>query len=173
MAILIYSLFLFCFALFLHLIIWKVCIPKRQAKTLFQILIGILIIGLVVLEKLSPFFLIFGLTPPSRVIEYLHISLFYSSLAIAYLITYSAIEVDSPSLIMMMAIAKTGSNGLDRNKFEQTMTDDLLIMPRIRDLVIDKMIYLEGDRYRLSTKGLIVARIFVYYRKILIAGKGG
>ena len=30
------------------------------------------------------------------------------------------------------------------------MNDDLLVIPRVRDLITDKMAYIDGDKYRLT-----------------------
>lgn len=89
------------------------------------------------------------------------------------MITYSAIEADSPSLVMVMAIANAGPDGMDAREFEATLNDDLLIKPRVADLITDKMAYKEGNRYRLTGKGLLFANIFIYYRMLLRAPKGG
>ena len=89
------------------------------------------------------------------------------------MITYSAIEVDSPSLVMINAIAKAGKEGLDEKLFYQMMNGDILIKPRINDLLNDKMAYLEGYKYKLTPKGRLLVRIFILYRKLLNAPKGG
>lgn len=89
------------------------------------------------------------------------------------MITYSAIEADSPSLVMIRAVAKAGSGGLNKKEFEKTMNDDLLVIPRVRDLLNDKMAYIDGEKYRLTPKGFLFARLFVLSRKILNAPKGG
>lgn len=74
---------------------------------------------------------------------------------------------------MVMTIARAGSKGLDKKSFDQLITDDVLIKPRIRDLVVDKMVFIDKDKYRLTPKGVIFAKIFIIYRKLLKASKGG
>jgi hypothetical protein len=111
---------------------------------------------------------------PNTLSEFLHIFLFVTSFTLAYMITYSALEADSPSLVMIMSIANAGPKGLPQEKFKQLMTDEMLIVPRIRDLLRDKMVYVEGKKYKLTTKGLVSAWIFIVYRHILnISQKGG
>jgi hypothetical protein len=111
---------------------------------------------------------------PKAISDYLHIFLFFTSFTLAYLITYSALEADSPSLVLIMSIANAGTNGLPKEQFEQLVTDDVLILPRIRDLLRDKMISVEEGRYNLTSKGLVFVRIFIIYRQILkISQKGG
>jgi hypothetical protein len=92
----------------------------------------------------------------------------------AYLITYSAVEVDSPSLIMTMAIHKAGKNGLPVDVFKNSMTDEILVIPRVNDLVQDKIAVLKKNIYKLSFKGMILAKIFNSYRSLLrLEDKGG
>lgn len=157
-------------AFVIHLIVWRIRVPKRQTKTLLQIFFAVLILGLLVLQN-TPSAL--GFSPLDSFAEYLHISLFFISITLAYMITYSALEADSPSLVMIMTIARAGSDGLSKEAFEHSMNDDLLVKPRIRDLILDQMAYLEGDKYRVTVKGALFARIFIFYRKLLNAPKGG
>lgn len=111
---------------------------------------------------------------PDTLSEYLHIFLFVTSFTLAYMITYSALEADSPSLVMIMSIANAGPNGLPKEQFEQLMTDEMLSIPRIRDLLRDKMIFVEKGKYKLTLKGLVFVHIFIVYRHILnISQKGG
>lgn len=173
MKVLFWGSALFCLAFSLHLIVWKVHIPERQIKVLLQIFFGTSIIGLLSLWAVSNFIAVFSIYVPKFFSEYLHIMLFLTSLTLAYMITYSGIEVDSPSLVMIMLIANAGPNGLDEKEFAKIMTDDLLVKPRVKDLILDRMVYLDGNKYRLTPKGLLLAHIFIFYRKILNAGKGG
>jgi hypothetical protein len=89
------------------------------------------------------------------------------------MITYSAIEADSPSLIIIMKIHKAGNSGLARESLESVMNDRILIEPRLRDLLIDKMAAFEEGKYRLRKKGVLIAGLFRFYRAIIKAGKGG
>lgn len=164
---------MFFTAFILQLIVWRVSLPKRQTKVLLGIFFGTLFAGLLTL-KIAPISIPgMAVYAPRYTLEYLHISISFISLTLAYMITYSAIEADSPSFMMLRAVAKAGPEGLDEKEFEKTMDDDLLVIPRIKDLVTDKMAYIDGEKYRLTAKGLLFARLFILFRKILNAPKGG
>lgn len=167
------GIFLFCLSLISHIIVWKIYLPKRQTKVILQIFFGVLVVGLFVFWAVPHAVLALGLYAPEGFLEYLHISLFFISLTLAYMITYSAIEVDSPSLVMVITVAKAGIDGLDKEEFEKMMTDDFLVVPRVRDLVNDKMVYTDAYGYKLTAKGFLMARLFVLYRRLLNAQKGG
>ncbi|MFQ5861548.1 MAG: hypothetical protein ACE5IC_00320 [Candidatus Brocadiales bacterium] len=173
MRVLFWGSAIFCASFFLHLVIWKVRLPKRQSKALFQIFFGVLVASISILWGTSAFLANRESSAPGSHLEYLHICLFFTSLTLAYILTYVAVEVDSPSLVMVMSIAMAGSEGLDEKRFNQRMTDDLLIKPRIRDLVHDELIYMEGNKYKLTSKGFLVVRIFSLYRRLLNAEIGG
>lgn len=173
MNVLFWSIFLFCVAFLLHVLIWKIRLPKRQTRTLLQIFFGTLLVGLFTLWS-AKFILQIEVSMPGNCSEYLHIALFVTSLTLAYMITYSALEADSPSLVMVMRIAKAGTDGLEKTRFNQLMTDDILIIPRIQDLLRDKMVYVKGGKYKLTAKGVLFARIFMIYRQLLnVHRKGG
>lgn len=173
MRVLLYGLFLFFLSFTLQLIIWKVHLPKRQTKALLLVFFSTMLGGLICIYLFSNYTAILRTFSLDFIYEYFHIALFFISLTLAYMITYSAIEADSPSLVMIRAVARAGAEGLDKREFEKTMNNELLIVPRVRDLVTDKMAYMEGDKYRLTLKGVLFASIFIVYRKILNAGKGG
>jgi len=174
MTILFWGSALFVFAFLVHLILWKVRLPKRQTKAILQIFFSVLFMGIIVLWNMPNDSALWGITPPSGLPEYIHISLFFISLTLAYMITYSAIEADSPSLVIVTTIANAGQNGLDKQKFDELMNDDILVKPRIRDLLLNKMVEMAEDRYILTSKGVLFARIFIVYRKIMnVSRKGG
>lgn len=174
MVVLFWGCILLFSALFMQILVWKIRIPRRQAKSLLVIFFVIFIIASIFIFIAPKTFLIFDIPVPQNVIEYLHISFFYFTFTMAYLITYSAVEVDSPSLIMTMAIQKAGKKGLPIESFEASMTDELLLIPRAQDLVHDQIAILEDGTYRLTPKGRILAKIFNYYRSFLcIKDKGG
>ncbi len=173
MLVLIYSLLLFSTAFIFHIVLWKIRLPKRQTKVLLQIFFGTLMIGILSLNSISLLIPGFDNLIPMKPPEYLHICLIFISLTLSYMITYSALEADSPTLVMVMTIEKAGQEGLDKKEFDQRLNDDILIKPRIRDLITDKMAYLDREKYKLTSKGVLFARIFILYRRLLNAPKGG
>ena len=164
---------MFLTALFLHVGIWQVYLPKRQTKVFLSIFFGILSGGSVLLFCYSGKIAIFGIHPPSSLIEYCRIWLYFVSLVLAYMITYSAVEADSPSLLIILRIAKAGETGCDRHLVENGLDNSLLIQPRLNDLLVDKMARLEAGKYQLEPKGVLMARLFILYRSIMGLGKGG
>jgi hypothetical protein len=160
-------------AFLIHIVVWKIHLPQRQTRALLVIFFGTLLVGLVLLGS-AQYLWRAQFPTPETLPEYLHIALFVTAFTLAYIITYSALEADSPSLVMILRIAAAGASGLPKEHFERQMTDELLIMPRIRDLLRDRLVSTEAGKYHLTPKGVLFARIFIVYRRILnISQKGG
>lgn len=173
MSVLAYTIILFTVAFFIHLIIWKICLPRNQTRALVLIFSAILIFGILLLKISLDQVNAFDLVIFKTIYGYLQLCLLFVSLTLAYIVTYSGLEVDSPSLVMVMKIAQAGPHGLNKNILEANMNDDLLVLPRLRDLLSARMVYLDRGKYKLKGAGLLVARIFVVYRKLLKLEKGG
>lgn len=106
--------------------------------------------------------------------ERLALILFYASMVLAYIVTYSAIEVDSPSLAMIIQIADSGADGIEKERLLSLFTDDYLIVPRVDDLVHGGALFYAEGKYYLTRKGRLFLDPLVFYRKYLLkAPKGG
>lgn len=155
----------------LHLVIWKTKLPKRQTKAILFILFGGLALALCGFV-LYPSFSFFSVPVP-RGPELLSVALYVTAFTLAYMITYSAIEADSPTLVMIRTIAAAGDKGIARDDFFATLSDAVLVDPRLQDLITDRMAVLAEGQYRLTAKGRLFASIFTNYRSLLGLGKGG
>lgn len=159
---------IFFAALLLQLAVWKISLPRRQAKALGLLLLLVSLAGLAALLVLPSLPL-----RPQTVPEFAHLALYLISFNLAYLITYSAIEVDSPSLLIIGRIAGAGPGGIDSAALREGLDDGTMVKPRLQDLVSDRMAVLENGRYNLLPKGAALAFVFFNFRRLLKAGKGG
>lgn len=173
MGVLLYGSLIFALAFVLHVVWWKIHLPARQTKVLLILFFGSVFVGSFILHRYALKISIFGLHPPSDASEYVQLVIYFASLTVAYMITYSAIEADSPSLLIVMRISDAGCSGLSRQVLTGDMDDSVLVEPRIKDLLIDKMAVMRGEKYLLTTKGLLMARLFTFYRDLMRADKGG
>lgn len=115
-----------------------------------------------------------GVPTPVHASEYLHILIFLVSITIGYIILYPGFEVDVPSLIIVNTIAKAGSEGIEKEKLYDCVNDDILIIPRLQDLLLDKMAYIDQGKYRLTLKGATMVKIIMCFRKLQrLEKKGG
>ena len=161
-----FGLGLFILSLIIQVIILRIHIPKRQMAFLFNLFIVILVLGIS-----GNFFLKYSdIVSGSRLLsipETMHVILFFVSMVLAYLLAYSAVEADSPSLLITMTIYKTGSEGIGEEKLMKTLDMDRFFESRISRLVEDKMIELKDGKYRVAPKGRLAMNIVIGYRKIM------
>lgn len=162
-----FTIGVFLFAFLLHIVIWRIRIPRRQTEALLLIFIITFALGVFFLDRI---------VLPSKVAlwrAYLEISVFYLSLVIAYLLSYPAIAALSPSLVICDIISRSKTHGVSKSDVELLLNDEVLIKPRIEDLVNDNMVCYSDGKYRLAKKGRLLVSIFVLFRNILRIPKGG
>ncbi|MFH0753292.1 MAG: hypothetical protein V2A70_01855 [Candidatus Omnitrophota bacterium] len=173
MKVISWAMFIFCTTLAVHLVIWRVSLPKSGIKTLLKLFFGMLFMFVLLLWGLSLFWADFRQLAPDSFLEYLSVFLLVTSMALAYTITYSAVEAESPSITLVMMIAGSGRTGFLQKDLKGLLTDEVLVIPRIEELIDEKMIRLDGDKYRLTAKGSIFVSPFVLYRELMGLKKGG
>lgn len=164
MDILFCGIILLLAAFLIHFFIWKFRLPKHHTKALLAIFALVYLCNIIV-------FLIF--LAFHSYYDFIQFSLLFVSLTLVYISSYSAVEVDSPSLSMLLIIAEAGPEGLPKEKLYDIMTDAFLVKPRIIDLVNDKILFLDKDKYKVTRKGAVIAKMFILSRSLLKTPKGG
>src|SRR5689334_25439329 len=96
-------------ALAIHFIAWRVRVPRRATKTLMAIAAGGLLVVLCIGWRWTP---AFGWE------EVLYASSLYGAIAVCYILTYTAIEGDSPTLSLVHYIAASGESGRALSEIE-------------------------------------------------------
>jgi predicted transcriptional regulator len=155
-------------ALLLHLLVWRIRLPKYQAKSLVYCFAVIFCIGLFANYFLHDGSSIFYL---QSLDQYLAVTLFYFATMAAYIITYSAVEVDSPSLLVLLILQN--EKVVTLKSIGEDLNDDVLLRPRVDDLVRDGLLMQKDNRYHLTEKGRGLGQLFVFFRSCLRAEKGG
>ena len=152
---------LFAAAFCLHLALWRIRAPRRQIKALLRLFYGSLAAALLLgwAARLP----VFRFAPAEAV----HLLLFFTGLTLSYIITYSAVQVDSPSLMIVSLIAAEGEAGLGRDTLLAQLTDDLLVRPRIEDLVRDEVVTFDRGVYRMRRRGGRFLALIVGWRRIM------
>lgn len=173
MKVLFWGVLIIAIALAAHLIVWRAPRVKTNMYLLLKIFMGALLLSIVSIACLSRVSSSFKALAPEGFLEYLHIILFVMAVTFAYLITYSAVEASSPSVMMVLAIAKYGAAGMEKGEFDAMMSDAALVVPRLRDLVNDRLIRDENGRYSITPAGSLFIRPFTLYRAALGLPKGG
>lgn len=168
MATILFAFILYCIAFALHLIIWHIRLPQQHTRGLMLIFFGTLSVGLIL--AWWPSFFQLG---PTTIWEYVSVVLFHSVLSLAYIAFYSAIEEDSPSLLLVNAVALSGDKGMDQASCQQLIGDDFLLNRRLELMLRDKWVVKQEDRYILAPKGVKMVAVFVVVARAIGLPQGG
>jgi hypothetical protein len=161
MRVLATGLSLFLAAFLAHVALWRVYPPERQIRALLRVFFGVFAAGAAALSAG-----VAGATPLPFP-ELLHAAVLFTALTLAYIQTATTLEVDSPSLSIVLAIDAAGAAGLAREQLRATLTDELLVRPRLDDLVRDQVVAFDGTTYRLLRRGGFFIGFIVAWRRLM------
>jgi len=167
------ALALFTGAFLLHLTIWRFAPPSATARTLVRTFILGILGGLLLILAAAWSLPAFAAWLPSDPFGVLQALLLALAFAAGYVMTYPAIEVESPTLVMVRAIARSGDEGLARATLFDQLNDEVLVAPRVRDLVSEGLATERDGRLHLSGRGRSLVNLFLIWRRVLGAKAGG
>lgn len=158
----------FCVALLavtflVHLVWWRIQIPRRQLPTLLLVFFGALPLSAAV------GFVVPGLarSMPTTIGEWLHVAVVYLPVSLAYVATYSAVEEDSPSLRIVQYVADAGAVGRSRDDLSTILNDDILLRSRFGAMVRDGLVVDSGGLYALTNRGRRLGSFFTMSFRLL------
>ena len=153
----------------IHVIWWRMRIPRATAASLFLVfacanLAGILMWALIAIGG-SELQVIFG--------ELLALCICDFAIMAAYINTYPAIEAKSPTLHMLEIMSKAGETGLSYPAIEEALGGEKLVLAQIESLVADGFAIREGKKMFLTNHGSFLANVFWFYRRLSGRATGG
>jgi hypothetical protein len=152
---------LFAIALIIHVIWWRVRVPRRQSGALMALFLATAVCGFGAIYLGDLF--AGGLSLP----RFLLAILLFGSLCVAYLILFSALEADSPTLTLIRLIAETGGRGIHRDDLMQAMQRHSYVQVRIDQMLADRMAVETPSGLRLAGQGLLLSSLVLLYRRLL------
>jgi hypothetical protein len=156
----------FAVLLLTHLILWRLHRPRAEYAAL-------VVLAAVVLSATLTLFAILQPAMATRPLDILTALVLYAGLFAAYFTTYSAVQADSPTMAMLLRIADAGRLGMTRAELLTVFDDDVLVMPRLADLVGGGFIEDDAGRYRIVARGRALVRPQLAFRRLLGMEKGG
>jgi hypothetical protein len=152
---------LFVMTFIAHLIWWRLRMPRRQSAALLALFLASAICGFSVIYA-GDFF-------PSEISlpRLLLAILLFGSFCVAYLILFSALEADSPTLTLIRLIAETGSRGIHRDDLMRAMERHSYVRLRIDQMIADGMAVETSSGLRLAAQGLWLSSLVLLYRRLL------
>lgn len=164
MQVLLLSVLTITLGLFIHLVWWKIKIPKSHKKAILILFIVLsLIVSLLCLGlKIFSF------------IESILFLIFIFGFVGSYLISYTLIETDGPTFLILMALDRVADRGLSSEEFKLFVTDDMFVFHRIEGLLESGLMVIDGENYIITDKGKKSLKIYNIPRRILgIKNLGG
>lgn len=115
----------------------------------------------------------FGTLLPVTASDWLQAIIAALAVACVYVMNYPAVEVESPTLVMIELFARAGRNGLSRDELYLALGNDFLVAPRVEDLLREGLAIEADGKCRLTQKGAKLEHVFGVWRRLLGAGLGG
>jgi len=163
----------FSFVIVSQLIVWRVRRPLGHYTALSALSLAVLILSPGIFYSVQS--MISGSVRflPITALDYWNFFVFYTALTLSYLVTYSAVQADSPTMTILLRIDQSGLDGHTLEEIMAELNDQVLVVPRLDDLVVGNLIELRGDRYAVTSRGALLAKIYIFYRALLKMERGG
>lgn len=145
----------FVAALILHLIVWRVRLPRHHTSALLIIFALVFLVAIPVLLNVP-------LSWPDR----LRIGVLYVAASLCYVITYSAIEGDSPTLSLMRLLAHQAGKGLPVDEVDHFLAQRPFVKARLAALILSGHVREENGRYQLAGPPSLPFQVILGFRKL-------
>lgn len=173
MTVLTLGLGLFFIAIAAHIALWRHRPPARSGQTLMLLMTGVIGGGWVFAIAATQAWAFAAQALPTDAGAWLQTLVLALALAAAYVMTYPAIEVESPTLVIIEIIAKRRTQGIDAAELHRRLDAEFLVAPRLQELLNEGLAVLENGRYRPTPKGRKLARLFTAWQHLTRGGLGG
>lgn len=156
-----------------HLVIWRVRRPTGQYVILLGLCLVVLVAFLAGFHVVQSVALDSARFLPTTRLDYFNFVMLYMGLTLSYFITYPAVQADSPTMTILLQIERAGQKGLTSAELMDQLNDEILVTPRLDDLVTGNLVTLHCGRYVIGRRGALLAKIHLFYRAMLKMEKGG
>lgn len=155
----------FVAAFLVHLAIWRIAVPTAALRVAAAIYAAFLLAAAAGALAWLPGF---GLDDAA------YFAVLYGAIALCYLLTYTGIEADSPTLSIVAMLAKAGARGVSAAEMESFIRRRPFVRSRLLQLYRDGIV-IERDGYMMSSGQVsLVLSLSEFYRRLMgRTGKGG
>ncbi|HWR03895.1 MAG TPA: hypothetical protein VN419_07725 [Humidesulfovibrio sp.] len=170
MTVLLWGLALLCGALAVHVLWWRTSLPRNQLAALLKLLLAVLALWLGANALL-------GLTGiaaaglPLPLIPCLHAGLLYISAALAYVVLFSTIDADSPSINILRTLDEAGPQGLGEDELLRRTGMERFFISRLERMEADGMTLRTPRGLAPGAKGSLLLGLVLLWRVIMGAPK--
>jgi len=170
MNVLFWGLLLLGASLALHVAWWRRRLPANQLGALLKLFIAVLLAwlsgnALLALAGVS----LAGL--PLRLVPCLHAALLYFSAALAYVVLFSTIDADSPSINILRALDAAGPQGLSPAELLRITGMERFFASRLERLEADGMARRTPEGLLPGVKGSLLLGLVQFWRMLMGVSK--
>lgn len=151
-------------AFVVHLILWRWRLPRAQLKALIVIFVLVWILVSLALLTVT---IAANSGTGGPLVGFLYFCLFFWSAAFCYVITYSAMEGDSPTLSLTRHLHRRGDEGVSHEELEEFFQQRPFVGARVKALITDNIFIEEQGGYRLSSGRYLFFRVILGYRRVV------
>lgn len=170
MTVLLWGLALLGGALALHVLWWRTRLPRNQLAALLKLFLTVLalwlganaLLGLTDLD-------IAGLPLPA--VPCLHAGLLYISAALAYVVLFSTIDADSPSINILRTLDEAGPQGLTEAELLRRTGMERFFLSRLERMETDGMTRRTPQGLSPGLNGSLLLGLVLLWRSIMGAPK--
>jgi hypothetical protein len=147
----------------IQLVWWRINLPKHQGKVLLMIFLatGVVFYG----------FQYFVLAEDLLKISATSFS--YCVITLGYLISYTAIEAESPTSLILLNLKKAEPKGLELKDLEGIITDELFFNDRLSSLSRSHYVSCNQEKMTITEQGRKYLRFFTFPKRMLGISEGG
>jgi hypothetical protein len=155
------SVGLLAVAFAVHVVVWRLRVPARQGRALVAVFGVVGVAGFLFASFVGPFDLSARpLMLPVAVMTYV-------GCALVYLILFSAIEADSPTLTILGMIRRAGSMGVSEAVLAAALREHDVVRVRIDQMVADGLATRERDILKETGQARSLVAPVLLYRRLL------
>lgn len=155
MNLLLISMGWFTAALVVHIVWWRLRLPQGQTTALLKIFAGVYLSGL-----LSSSLLQTDEIFASDLTQQVYFTIFFIPAALTYTSLYSLIEHDSPSVLIVIALAGAGRQGMSREALMRLFGGGDLVAQRLKAAEQNGLLMQVDRGWVLTGKGRFLGQIF-------------
>ncbi|MCA8926167.1 MAG: hypothetical protein KDD82_30450 [Planctomycetes bacterium] len=170
MALALYAVGFFGACFLLHVLLWRVWLPRRQLPTLLALLLGAFPALLLALTFALPELRAHA---PQDAPGWLLVGTFHLAFSLGYAATYTALEEDSPSLCLLRYVAQGGPAGRTPEETRAFLLQGRMVGKRLEAAQTGDLLVEREGRYHLTSRGARLAALFLAAQRLLGLPTGG
>jgi len=162
MIIVMISIGFFLAFLAIHVIWWRTRLPSNTIRAIFRLYLVCMMVDVVILGAVTQNFA-----------ATLYGALIFALAGISYTITYTAVDSDSPTLMMVAELAARKDRGMSLEEMLDLVRVRPFVRSRVDQMLRDGMLVERGGRYALTDISSFSLTLFNTYRKLVNRGNMG